>query len=177
MLMIGSKVLTPEGQVRVQALKIGDLVVTKHNGNQPVSWVGRKQVNPLVLKDNPEFNAIFIEQNAFGKNLPDEDLFVSQQNRLVHKSSLTSFGALTRYDGVNVDNNSFYADYIHIMFEQHETIFVNGLEVESFHPGQPSFEGTDLQTRLEMFALYPQLDQLPNVFGKSSRSGEAHTNQ
>src|SRR5207244_2313666 len=37
----GTRVRTPHGNVRVDDLQIGDLVVTMHGGALPVKWIGR----------------------------------------------------------------------------------------------------------------------------------------
>lgn len=43
--------------------------------------------------------------------------------------------------------------YFHILFDQHEIVWSNGLESESYHPGADSLAGLDAETRAEFFDL------------------------
>jgi hypothetical protein len=59
--------------------------------------------------------------------------------------------------------------YVHIMFEQHEIIFANGIPTESFHPGACGVDALAAQAREEMFSLFPELRCDPNAYGPTAR--------
>ena len=60
-------------------------------------------------------------------------------------------------------------EYFHLLFDQHEIVYAEGIPSESYHPGVMSVNAFDIETREEIFALFPELrDSLPS-YGKSAR--------
>ena len=47
--------------------------------------------------------------------------------------------------------------YCHILFDQHEIIFANGVKTESFLPGPASMSGFSGETQLEILSIFPEL--------------------
>ena len=60
--------------------------------------------------------------------------------------------------------------YIHIMFEQHEIIFAQGIATESFHPGSFGVDSLAPRAREELFALFPELRSDLSSYGQSART-------
>jgi hypothetical protein len=58
---------------------------------------------------------------------------------------------------VRLDTTGAAVDYFHILCDAHEILWSNGLETESFHPGEQVLNGMTAQTRAEVLALFPAL--------------------
>ena len=176
----GTLISTVTGQRPVQDLQVGDLVVTADNGLQAVRWIGRKHLTGARLFAFPELRPIKILAGSLGNDLPERDMWVSPQHRMLLNEPVlnTRFGepemltpakGMCNANGVFVDRTCVRIDYIHILFEQHEIIFANGVKTESFHPGDRSVKGLTHTARQELFEIFPELKANPKMFGPSVR--------
>ena len=59
--------------------------------------------------------------------------------------------------------------YLHVMFDQHEVIYANGVPTESFHPGAESMDSIDAPAREELFQIFPELRADLSTFGQTAR--------
>lgn len=73
----GTLIETEGGFIPVEALKAGDLVVTRDNGLQPIRWIGSVRLNAARLQAQPKLRAIRIKAGVLGPNTPSSDLLVS----------------------------------------------------------------------------------------------------
>src|ERR1700761_3829657 len=77
----GTRIRTPEGEIAVEALKIGVLVETL-NGPLPVKWIGRQSFR----KDSPSWHwsvaPIRVSRFALSDEYPKRDLYLSPQHSL-----------------------------------------------------------------------------------------------
>ena len=58
---------------------------------------------------------------------------------------------------------------IHILLDQHNIVWANGVETESFHPANTSMETLDPAQRQTLLALRPELGQDPHLYGDYAR--------
>ena len=75
----GTKILTAEGERKIEDLAIGDLLPTMFGGLRPVQWIGRyprKKSDPSKpwVKDALP---VRIARSALGPNVPHADLYVT----------------------------------------------------------------------------------------------------
>ncbi|MEM6759209.1 MAG: Hint domain-containing protein [Pseudomonadota bacterium] len=164
----GTLIATPRGERRVEDLKVGDRVITRDNGIQEIRWVGHRAMTGEELARAPRFNPILIRAGALGRNLPERDMLVSPQHRMLMTGEKPSFffdenevlvaaKHLTHLDGVDeVEVSS--TTYIHVMFDQHEVILSDGAWSESFQPGDMTLSAMGDAQRAEIFELFPELD-------------------
>ncbi|MFD1808923.1 Hint domain-containing protein [Gemmobacter lanyuensis] len=141
--------------------------MTRDNGFQQIRWVGRRDLSADQLAAHPNFAPIRIAQHALGQNLPERDMMVSPQHRMLMTGARAEmfFGehevlvAATHLvgqpgiDRMRPDGIS----YIHILFDQHEVIRADGAWTESFQPGDMTLAGMDDDQRNELLALFPEL--------------------
>ncbi len=168
----GTLILTNTGPKRIETLRAGDLIATRDNGYQPLSWIGKKTV-PALGKVAP----IHIAKGALGDN---DHLLVSPNHRMLIEAAysdllfgetevLVSAKSLCDAPGIQQIFGGFVT-YIHLLFERHEIVFANGSPSESFFPGEPAIDALSLDARNEVFALFPDLKNLQtNKFSKTAR--------
>ncbi|MDB4558925.1 Hint domain-containing protein [Amylibacter sp.] len=176
----GSLITTPRGQVPVELLMVGDLVITADNGLQAIRWIGKKRMTGARLQAYPELRPIRIRKDAFGDGLPERDMWVSPQHRMLVKSerTLLDYGenevlvpakGLLNDLSVTVDYGLRETEYVHILFDKHEVVFANSTPTESFHPGQHALDTIEDEARDELFEIFPELASDPMEYGPSAR--------
>ncbi len=182
----GTRIATQTGEVAVESLKPGDRVFTRDNGIQPVRWVGRRDLSAGDMKANPDFHPVLIRKGALGKGLPERDMVVSPQHRMLVTSDLAEVmfqerevllaaKHLTGLDGVDqVAANA--VSYLHLMFDQHEVVLADGAWSESFQPGDRSLKGIGQEQRDEVLSLFPDLETLAGIdaYGAARLSLKRH---
>ncbi|WP_300533385.1 Ig-like domain-containing protein [uncultured Mameliella sp.] len=182
----GTLIATPEGERLVEELNVGDRVITRDNGIQEIKWVGRKDLTGFDLARKPHFKPILIQQGALGNNLPEHDMLVSPNHRVLvandktalyfeEREVLVAAKHLTGLDGVDeVEANG--VAYIHVMFDSHEVILSNGAWTESFQPGDYSLKGIGNAQRQEILELFPELEHAEGLkaYASARRSLKKH---
>ena len=185
----GTLIATNRGEIAVETLVEGDKVFTRDNGSQPLRWVGRRDLSTADLADNPEFHPVYIRAGALGKGVPERDLMVSPNHRMLLTSDLAEVmfeerevlvaaKHLTGLDGIDQIEASTVS-YIHLMFDQHEVVLADGAWTESFQPGDHSLRGIGDAQRAEILALFPELNTLAGMqnYGSARLSLKKHEAQ
>ena len=75
--VVGTRILTPQGEVDVETLAEGDAVVTASGSLGTVTWVGRRYLRLDTHPKPQKIKPIRIASGAFGRNLPARDLLLS----------------------------------------------------------------------------------------------------
>ena len=164
----GTFIETARGRVLVEQLRVGDRVKTLDHGLQPVEWIGTREIVQDELAAHANWRPIQIDKGALGAQMPDRDMLVSPQHRMMIESDKAElhFGerevlapakSLTFLDGVRVVDMDRIT-YIHVMCKAHEIIMADGVWTESFQPGDISLAGMDEPQRAELTALFPGLE-------------------
>ena len=185
----GTTIATRRGEIPVQQIKVGDLVVTRDNGMQPVRWVGRRNLGRDNLLRTPGFNPVRIKAGAFGEGVPQRDMMVSPNHRMLVASEtaevmfserevLVAAKHLVGLDGVDTVTPD-RVSYIHMLFDNHEVVFADGTWAESFQPGAHSMAGIQSEQRSEILSLFPELEAADGMsnFVAARRSLRAHEAQ
>jgi Ca2+-binding RTX toxin-like protein len=163
----GTLIATPRGEVPVESLRAGDRVVTRDNGIQEIRWVGEKALTGQDLRLNSHLQPIFIKRGSLGNDLPEQDMMVSPNHRLLVANDRTQLyfdehevlvaaKHLVGTQGVHAVE-SIGVNYIHFMFDRHEVVLSNGAWTESFQPGDYTLKGMGNAQRSEIFDLFPEL--------------------
>jgi Ca2+-binding RTX toxin-like protein len=163
----GTLIATPKGERPVEDLRPGDRVITRDSGIQEIRWVGRKALDRQALLSSPHLKPILIRQGSLGHGLPERDMLVSPNHRLLVANDMTAlyFDAhevlvaakhLVNNKGIRAVE-SLGTSYIHFMFDRHEVVLSNGAWTESFQPGDYTLKGMGNAQRTEIFELFPDL--------------------
>ena len=164
----GTLIATPNGQCAVDQLAAGDKVITRDNGIQEIRWVGRRAMSGAELARAPHLKPVLIRAGALGNDLPERDMLVSPQHRVLMATGTTSlyfdesevFAAakhLTDMAGIELADVS-ETEYLHVMFDQHEVILSDGAWTESFQPGAQTLPAMGQAQCAEILELFPELE-------------------
>ncbi|WP_163026001.1 Hint domain-containing protein [Chachezhania antarctica] len=152
----GTRISTPSGTRPVETLAIGDLVMTRDNGVQPVRWIGSRTIEPEVMRRRKKLRTIRIEAGALGQNLPRETLRVSAQHRILISTAdaelmfgagevLVPAVALLGLPGVSREDTAGTVTYFHFLMDRHEIVTANGIEAESLYSGDVALRALEDQ--------------------------------
>lgn len=70
---------------------------------------------------------------------------------------------------VQLPGESGPVTYVHLMTEQHEVIFAEGIATETFWPGPEAVRGLHTDGRRELFELFPGLTSAIGLSGPTAR--------
>ncbi|SDD35763.1 Hint domain-containing protein [Paracoccus isoporae] len=166
----GTLIRTVRGDVPVEELAVGDLVMTRENGPQPIRWIASRKLDAFALSVCPKLRPIRIRAGALGQHSPTHDLRVSPQHRILIRSSIARrmFGTeeilvaakqLLDIDGIDVASDLAGIEYFHLMFDAHEIVISNGAETESLFTGPEALRSIGRAAFRELVILFPQLRQ------------------
>ncbi len=163
----GTLILTSKGEVPVENLRLGDKVVTRDNGVQEVRWIGTKALDGRLLLENPHLRPVLIRKGALGRGLPERDMMVSPNHRMLVANDRTSLlfedhevlvAAKHIIDQKGIQQvDAIGVSYVHMMFDSHEVVLGDGTWTESFQPGDYSLKGIGNAQRNEIFEIFPEL--------------------
>jgi len=143
-----SVIATARGPVLARDLRVGDRVLTRDAGLQPIRWVGTSTVmyedETGAAADLPHAGPVRIRAGAHGSNPDAGNLVLAPGQRLLVRHPLNELlfateevmaavGDLAHLDGVDVVPRSV-GRWQHILLDTHELIEVNGLWMESLSP-------------------------------------------
>ncbi|MEO1541966.1 MAG: Hint domain-containing protein [Pseudomonadota bacterium] len=172
----GALIDTAAGPRPVETLRVGDLVITRDEGVQPIRWIGRRRMSAWQLKAEARFRPVVIRKDAFGPGCPHRAIAFSPQHRVLLRSAeaMLMFGetevlSAAKNLGTEQADVSKGVDYIHLLFDRHQIIYADGLATESLHPGRVALEGFDAPARAEVLTLFPELRVTRNGYGKTAR--------
>ena len=163
----GTTIATPRGERLVEELRPGDRIITRDNGIQEIRWVGRKDMTGASLVGAPHLRPVMIRAGALGNGLPERDMMVSPNHRLLVSNDRTQLyfeesevlAAAKHLSGAEgiYSLDVMRVSYIHFMFDRHEVVLSNGAWTESFQPGDYSLKGIGNAQRTEIMELFPEL--------------------
>ena len=163
----GTLIDTDKGPRPVESLRPGDLLLTRDNGFQPVHWTGARALTAADLHADPSLRPVHIAAGALAPGLPERDLTVSPQHRML----LAGARAELMFGDIEVLAAAVHlvgrpgiargtpapVTYMHIMCARHEIILAEGAWTESFQPGARTLSGMGAAQRAELFKLFPEL--------------------
>jgi Ca2+-binding RTX toxin-like protein len=171
----GTLIATPKGEVPVELLQVGDLIITRDNGIQEIRWTGSKALSWADLNLNPHLKPVLIRQGSLGHGLPERDMLVSPNHRMLVANDRTALyfdehevlvaaKHLISGNGIHAIDSSG-TTYLHFMFDRHEVVLANGAWTESFQPGDMTLKGMGNAQRSEIFDLFPELKSAAGLNG------------
>jgi hypothetical protein len=124
----GTKIRTVSGEVEVEQLSKGDVLITVDGSHMPLKWIGHRHLN---LTYGQQTQPIRISRGAFGVNLPSCDLIVSPEHAIYFEGTFIPAAALV--NGTTIASVSMSSvTYYHIELAKHHVVFAEGLPAETF---------------------------------------------
>ena len=132
---VGTRLGTPSGDVAVEALSEGDLVITMQDGQpvaMPVVWIGQMVVD-LENHPRPETAApIVFRPNALGAGIPTRELVVSPDHAMFLDGKLIPAKLLINGTTIYQDLAARSVTYYHIETQRHSILLAEGAPAESY---------------------------------------------
>ena len=137
----GTLILTKKGYVPIENISTCNKVVTKGKiinrkfikndtkfNIEPIMWISKFKVNVLDTKSRP----ICITKNAFGKNQPFKNLYVSPRHSLLLNGKMVLAKNIVNDKTIYQDNKCENVEYYHLECKKHSAIIANGVLSESY---------------------------------------------
>jgi hypothetical protein len=155
----GTRILTANGEMRIEELKAADLVRTADHGLQRIRWVGMTSHMPP-----PNGAPIEFAVSCLGENRPASPLRVSPQHRIVVNGPVVErmfntpevmlparkFLGLA---GVSQPAAATAVAYWHLLFDLHEVIFANNVKAETLLLGPVAWQSLPHGARRQIAAV------------------------
>jgi hypothetical protein len=126
----GTLIRCAAGDVAVENLSVGDLVVTVSGETRPVRWIGSRRIKDPAREQWP----VRVMTAAFGRDAPARDLLLSPGHAVcvyVAGEVLVPVGELV--NGVSVVREAAAeVSYWHVELESHDVLVAEGLPCESY---------------------------------------------
>ena len=130
----GTLIATARGEVAVEALRTGDLVVNMHRGGalQPIRWIGHTRVDVTRHPDRAKAAPILITAGALGDGAPHRDLRVSPEHAMFLDGHLVPARLLV--NGSTIVQEVWRAEvtYWHVELDAHGLLVSDGAVSESY---------------------------------------------
>ncbi len=164
----GTQILTKRGLIAIEDLMVGDMVATMDNDYRPIRWLGNRKLNAIDLQGNRKLAPVRIGKGALGKGIPEQDLMISPQHRLLVRSIIAEriFNVnevlipaikLCVLNGIEQITETTEVSYWHMLFDGHEIVYANGAATESLFTGPEALKSIPEESREEILALFPEI--------------------
>ncbi|MCG2645518.1 MULTISPECIES: Hint domain-containing protein [Bradyrhizobium] len=167
--MAGTMVHTPGGEVAVETLQRGDLVLTHDGRAVAVDWLGKQTVS-LRFADRGRVLPIRIREGALGEHVPARDLLVSPDHAVLVDGALIQAGALVNGSSICQETDvPMVFTYYHVEVDDHSLILAENTPAETFID---NVDRLGFDNWAEHQALYPDgkpVKELPYPRAKSHR--------
>ncbi|TXI10037.1 MAG: hypothetical protein E6Q76_04725 [Rhizobium sp.] len=127
----GTLIRTPEGDIPVEELRVGDLVVT-HKGVAEIKWVGRRRIDPKAIDKPRDTLPVRIQSGAIAQNIPARDLYVSPDHCMFLEESLIPAKFLINGTSITQETTLVSFEYFHIELDQHSIVLAEGAQTETY---------------------------------------------
>ena len=162
----GTLIGTPDGQLPVEDLRVGQMVNTLNFGPLAILWVGSKTASLT-----PSTRPVRFRKNSIGNNSPHTDLIVTGDHGMVIDGLIINASTLvngTSIDWVPISEMAEQLTVYHVETKVHDAIFANGAASETFldAPSRQIFD--NFQEYLDMYGSERLIveNQMPRISSK-----------
>ena len=172
----GMQLSTDRGIVAVEDLLPGDGIRLADGRFEPLLWKGSTPIHAHAPGQRPEMSRLTrIAADALGIARPMPDLVLGPAARIIVRggrvprgldSDMALLPAAQLIDGAQVVELTppGAVPTFHLGFAGHERLIVQGVEMESYHPGEGAIEALSPELRALFLSLFPHIAG-PEDFG------------
>lgn len=129
----GTRIATAHGEVPIEQLMLGDLILVEDGRLLPLRWLGHRHVTCSGNPWRQQVAPIRIEAGAIAPGCPARDLLLSPGHCLALGDTwLVWADSLVNGTTIRRDEGFESVTYWHVELDEHAVIFAEGLAVESF---------------------------------------------
>lgn len=130
----GTSILVVDGTRAVENIREGDRVQTADNGVTRVLWGGNRQLSFVEMSVHRQLLSVCIEPGVLGNSC---DVIVSRQHRTLYGDRFVRARHLPQLAGmsVRIATGKRRVSYHHLLLEDHQVFFANGIDAESLYLG------------------------------------------
>jgi len=180
----GTRLETPQGLRAVEEIAVGDLLVTADQAPQRVVWIGSRRVSEVEMAAVRKLRPVRISAGALGDGVPQRDLLVSRQHRMVVSSKIANrmFGTasvmvpaikLVEMPGIFEDAACTSVEYFHVLLDNHAVIFAEGAPTESLLCGDMALRTLSQAARAEIAQIFPNQGPTASAMPIPSRNAQS----
>lgn len=162
----GSPVLTTQGEIPVEDLHPGDMIVDADGKASQLLWIGSSTFIPADAgKRTP---LVRVMADSLGAGRPSGFITFGPAARILHtplhmRADGTNQNVFTLMreliDGVNIIEIAppTPVRLYHLCLDEHAAIVVGGLHVETYHPGQNFMRDMPIRYRDQFLGMFPHI--------------------
>jgi len=127
----GTRILADRGEVAVENLRVGDLIVTASGALRPVLWIGYRSIDISRHPNPAAVRPVRVAAGAFGEGLPRRNLWLSPGHSVASEGALMPISCLINGRSVaQIEQDT--VEYWHVELDAHDVILAEGLPAESY---------------------------------------------
>jgi hypothetical protein len=129
----GTGIRTSDGEVRIEDLRVGDLVLTVRDEAKPIKWIGHHVYKKSGRSWHDSAMPIRVLRFAIDERTPHADLYLSPWHALLIDGYLMPAKDLVNGISVapSIPASMEVLEYFHIVLDAHEVIWAEGAPAET----------------------------------------------
>ena len=127
----GTLIRTPDGDVPVEFLRVGDWVRTWSGRPRPIRWIGTGRM-PVTQGHRGPAAPVIVRRGALGDDIPDRDLHVTKGHSLFIDDVLIPVEFLVNHRSIVWDDRAQEVVFFHVELDAHDILIANGAPAESY---------------------------------------------
>ena len=127
----GTRIATLRGEVAVEDLREGDLVMSRFGGAVPVRWIGHRRLDCRRHPRKQDVWPVRVTAGAFGPGRPRRDLRLSPDHAVFVEGVLIPIRYLIN-DATIIQEPAGELTYWHVELPLHDVLLAEGLACESY---------------------------------------------
>ena len=128
----GTRILTDRGEIAVEYLAIGDVIVTTSGEHRSIKWIGCSIFDAATVGTNPHLRPIRVAASALADGVPTRDLWVSPAHALYLDGMLIAAEHLINGTTIVRAQAPRAVTYWHVELATHDLLVAEGAVAESF---------------------------------------------